>query len=70
MRIRAACDARNPAANAVHCSVRGLGLGVDQRRERGIGHRGAAHVEQEVEDLGRGDEVAAREPLQCFVDQS
>jgi hypothetical protein len=33
-------------------SVRGLRLGVDQRRDGGIGHSGAAHVEQKIEDLG------------------
>src|SRR3954462_13343776 len=50
-------------------SVRGLRLGVDQRLELRVRHCGGAHVEQEIEHFGRGDEVASREPLERFVDQ-
>ena len=39
--------------------MRRLRLGLDERGKRGVRHHGTAEVEQEVDDLGSGDQVTA-----------
>src|SRR5262245_21391453 len=45
-----------------------LRLFFDQRGDRGVGDGDTTEVEQEVDNFGRGDQVAAREALQRFID--